>query len=381
MSVTLASASIFNTFSNSERKVDALLHGHSYTAYPIACEIASETLAALEEMESSGQWDDAKKDWSSAAASSCAPNGSRSREVNLPPQSRVAVTDGHDAELQQNMSSPRIWSFWSKESVHALSCCSGVDSAMALGTVLAVQLRDEENGGEHSENAVAAAASFGTDMRCCCRIKAIRVLLQHPCSAIYATANRLSRTTLRCLRTLASRSNWLSTSMHAHLATLSTSCAASTRRVAFARKWSKHFCERSTNAKIDCTRMRDVMHDETLEIKRQSSGQHCKSQVAFKREAVFLYRRQPLSLPGLKEIRNLPRHLFYSLKSVLRPLIVSERHVDLCVRLCRDRWDFAPAVCTRGIIWLSVQQPLRHEQRGYSKLVLEEVVYHESIRT
>ena len=44
MSVTLASSSIFETFSRSEQKADALLHGHSYTAHPIGCEVAKEAL-------------------------------------------------------------------------------------------------------------------------------------------------------------------------------------------------------------------------------------------------------------------------------------------------------------------------------------------------
>ncbi|PWN53236.1 PLP-dependent transferase [Violaceomyces palustris] len=122
MSVTLASKSIFRTFSGSDKKVDALLHGHSYTAHPIGCEVANETLRALEEMEVGGEWDSCKQDWEAA------------REGEL-------VREG-------------VWSFWSKEKVEELSRYQKVESVMAMGTVLAVTLKEAEGGaGGYTSNA------------------------------------------------------------------------------------------------------------------------------------------------------------------------------------------------------------------------------------
>lgn len=46
LGATLASAEVFEAFRGS-RKLDALLHGHSYTAYPIGCAVAAEALAIL----------------------------------------------------------------------------------------------------------------------------------------------------------------------------------------------------------------------------------------------------------------------------------------------------------------------------------------------
>jgi dethiobiotin synthetase/adenosylmethionine--8-amino-7-oxononanoate aminotransferase len=48
LGATLASAEVFEAFRGS-RKLDALLHGHSYTAYPLGCAVAAEALALLTE--------------------------------------------------------------------------------------------------------------------------------------------------------------------------------------------------------------------------------------------------------------------------------------------------------------------------------------------
>ena len=55
MAVTLASDAIFQAFWGNQ-KVDALLHGHSYTAHPIGCTIANRTLDILEGMQTDGAW-------------------------------------------------------------------------------------------------------------------------------------------------------------------------------------------------------------------------------------------------------------------------------------------------------------------------------------
>lgn len=59
MSVTLASDSIFRAFSISDQKTHALLHGHSYTAHPVGCQVTLETLDMLDEMPTKASWDPA----------------------------------------------------------------------------------------------------------------------------------------------------------------------------------------------------------------------------------------------------------------------------------------------------------------------------------
>lgn len=113
MSVTLASSSIFATFNRSNSKVDALLHGHSYTAHPIGCAVALETLSAISQLkhDCDGGWAHAQADWAGASTAQ-----------------------------------PRVWSFWSKDAVDRFAQLPNVDHAMAMGCVLKVSLRDDGAG-------------------------------------------------------------------------------------------------------------------------------------------------------------------------------------------------------------------------------------------
>lgn len=65
--VTLASECIFNAFASQE-KSDALLHGHSYTAHAVGCQVAIESLNQLQSMDKTGNWGWAKSNgWSQVA--------------------------------------------------------------------------------------------------------------------------------------------------------------------------------------------------------------------------------------------------------------------------------------------------------------------------
>ncbi|KAI1760036.1 bifunctional dethiobiotin synthetase/adenosylmethionine-8-amino-7-oxononanoate aminotransferase [Hypoxylon sp. FL1150] len=69
LSTTLASESIFKAF-ESEDKADALLHGHSYTAHPVGCQVALDSIRQMQAMEGRGEWDWAKdSDWSGSLGS------------------------------------------------------------------------------------------------------------------------------------------------------------------------------------------------------------------------------------------------------------------------------------------------------------------------
>ncbi|KAH9930141.1 onanonoxo-7-onima-8-eninoihtemlysoneda [Fomitopsis serialis] len=119
LAVTLASDFIFQAF-NSDSKLDALLHGHSYTAYPVGCEVANETLRIVEKMAESGQWDDARAKWG------------------------VVESAGKRKETS-------VWSLWTPDFVDKLARLDVVDEVMTLGTVLAFKIRDSAGGyGSHS---------------------------------------------------------------------------------------------------------------------------------------------------------------------------------------------------------------------------------------
>ncbi|ORY21589.1 adenosylmethionine-8-amino-7-oxononanoate transaminase [Naematelia encephala] len=103
LSATLASSSIFNSFLSDE-KVDALLHGHSYTANPIGCAVA---LKAIEMVQGKG------KKW----------------------------------EVEQTMWKGKgRWSFWSPTFLERVSRFEGIKGVMGMGTVLAIELEDTTGG-------------------------------------------------------------------------------------------------------------------------------------------------------------------------------------------------------------------------------------------
>ena len=114
MAVTLASSSIFDTFAQSDDKASALLHGHSYTAHPIGCAVASETLSMLTELSESPQWLQHRLDWSPHA--------------------------------NEELCSTAAWSLWSREAVLHLSHSPQVTSALALGTLLKLELATDQAG-------------------------------------------------------------------------------------------------------------------------------------------------------------------------------------------------------------------------------------------
>lgn len=118
LAVTMASDSIFQSF-YSDKKVDALLHGHSYTAYPVGCEVANETLTLIEKLTKSDPWAEAQAKW-------------QPKEANQNSEPGDAI--------------PRVWSFWDPGFVNALSHSGAVEGVMALGTVLSFKVADDKDG-------------------------------------------------------------------------------------------------------------------------------------------------------------------------------------------------------------------------------------------
>ena len=114
LSVTLASKSIFNAFL-SDKKSEALLHGHSYTAHPIGCEVANETLKQIDKLAQSEDWMEAKRKWT--------------------------VAQGQEGEEQS-----KVWSLWDPHFVSEVSKLPQVKRSMSLGTVLAIEFEDSAAG-------------------------------------------------------------------------------------------------------------------------------------------------------------------------------------------------------------------------------------------
>lgn len=127
LSVTLATSSIFDVFASSTEKQHALLHGHSYTAHPIGCAVAAETLDMLSEMVDEKVWAAHQDAWGSA------------------------------------------WSMWDRAFVEQLSHTPGIDSVMALGTVMKLTLPDTAAGyaSNVSDHLVQSLRKAGAEAGAC----------------------------------------------------------------------------------------------------------------------------------------------------------------------------------------------------------------------
>ena len=122
LAVTLASDDVFRAFEGTS-KTEALLHGHSYTAYAVGCEVANETLDRLERLTRGDAWNSARAAW----------QASGEEEQN---KSDGIVDERNTA----------VWSLWSPQFVDALSRLEAVNRVMALGTVLAFRVADSHAG-------------------------------------------------------------------------------------------------------------------------------------------------------------------------------------------------------------------------------------------
>jgi dethiobiotin synthetase/adenosylmethionine--8-amino-7-oxononanoate aminotransferase len=109
LALTVTTDSIFNNFL-SDNKADCLLHGHSYTAHPMGCAVAKASIDILEQLNTDGSWSHYKQDW-----------GVKANE--------------------------NIWSMWNKNTVDFLSHLPNVQGVNAIGSVLAVELKDAEGKG------------------------------------------------------------------------------------------------------------------------------------------------------------------------------------------------------------------------------------------
>lgn len=110
LALTVTKESIFDTFV-SDSKPDCLLHGHSYTAHPMGSAVATQSIEILDTMATDGTWTPYQEPWKQQ--------------------------DGGNT-----------WSMWNWNTVQQLSHLPNVDSVMSLGSVLAVNLKDDQTRGK-----------------------------------------------------------------------------------------------------------------------------------------------------------------------------------------------------------------------------------------
>lgn len=115
LAVTLASKEIFDSFLSSE-KSDALLHGHSYTAHAVGCQVAETSVRTMMDMERRGDWNEFKESWNAT----------------------IENRSGKESS---------VWSQWSAEIIRDLSCADSVESVFAIGSVFSITLRDQSGSG------------------------------------------------------------------------------------------------------------------------------------------------------------------------------------------------------------------------------------------
>lgn len=122
---TIASDSIYEAFLGDE-KSDALLHGHSYTAHAVGCEVACTSVRWMLDMDRRGSWDLYRDDWAGRTS-----NSETSTSSALPERGPAGV---------------KIWSVWGRNFVSQISQARQVESIVAVGTVLAISLKDDNAG-------------------------------------------------------------------------------------------------------------------------------------------------------------------------------------------------------------------------------------------
>ncbi|GAA6013795.1 hypothetical protein JCM10207_008193 [Rhodosporidiobolus poonsookiae] len=155
LALTLASDAVFRAFWSNE-KVDALLHGHSYTAHAVGCGVANKTLEILGRMEQQGAWDAAKKDWRASVSSPNVASASRTASSSTPSASSPpASIDPLPASAASHAPTP-AFSLWSSSFVQRLASHPAVEGVMALGTVLAIHLRSPSSSSGYSYSSTAA---------------------------------------------------------------------------------------------------------------------------------------------------------------------------------------------------------------------------------
>ncbi|OCT46792.1 onanonoxo-7-onima-8-eninoihtemlysoneda [Cladophialophora carrionii] len=156
LAITTASDPIFQTFLSAD-KTDALLHGHSYTAHPVGCSVATKALAEYRKLDetptsssssssstttSSTSWQPFKQAWAHSQSA----------------QSTDETTSSSPPALTKNDPPPAIYSFFPPTLVDTLSHHPRLSGCFALGTVLVLKMAPSRGSQAGGYTSTAAAA-------------------------------------------------------------------------------------------------------------------------------------------------------------------------------------------------------------------------------
>lgn len=135
---TLASQNIYESFI-SDSKTEALLHGHSYTAHPIGCHVANNSLKLLMDFDANETWREGKIDWWRREEWA---NTSERRDSGGLVENDIWKLANQRSQINE----PSIWSVWSYDFIRDISHTKETSGVLAIGSVLAITLKDENRG-------------------------------------------------------------------------------------------------------------------------------------------------------------------------------------------------------------------------------------------
>jgi dethiobiotin synthetase/adenosylmethionine--8-amino-7-oxononanoate aminotransferase len=135
-------------------QVQALLHGHSYTAYPIGCAASFASLTILESAAANANMCAPGSLTSSSSSSS----SSSSKQQQAAGTCQAAALPGGTPCAEP---CGQLLPFWPDEAVDRISRHPAVEGVVAIGTVLAVELRQQQQFGGNCDGGARTAGDGG----------------------------------------------------------------------------------------------------------------------------------------------------------------------------------------------------------------------------
>jgi dethiobiotin synthetase/adenosylmethionine--8-amino-7-oxononanoate aminotransferase len=151
LAVTAATEEVFDAF-RGNTKAQGLLHGHSYTAYPVGCAVAAEAMRLYRDPEANPNLtlvERGERDARRANVDGATPLATAASAE--PTLSSNAFGDAFgDAFEQKPEPELRLRDLWDEASARDLSMLPNVKGVTVIGCVLAVELDDGRGGGYNS---------------------------------------------------------------------------------------------------------------------------------------------------------------------------------------------------------------------------------------
>lgn len=145
LAVTAATEEVFDAF-RGNTKAQGLLHGHSYTAYPVGCAVAAEAMRLYRDPEANPNLTLVERGARDARRANIESADIESAEPNRAPDAfgdAFSETPEPEPEL-------RLRDLWDEASARDLSMLPNVKGVTVIGCVLAVELDDGGGGGYNS---------------------------------------------------------------------------------------------------------------------------------------------------------------------------------------------------------------------------------------